>query len=179
MNMRSILLLVAAVGVAGGTAYYANAWISNERAAFQASAPIKEIVKAPTLEVLVAKKDLQPGAFVQKKDLQWLQWPEGGIVEGYAVKGEKGVDDFEGVVVRYSIGAGQPITDSRVVQPGDRGFLSAVLKPGKRAVSVPVNATTGISGFIFPGDRLQVLSIEAFLLADRPISPLLKMLFPI
>ena len=38
-----------------------------------------------------------------------------------------------------------------------RGFLAAVLEPGKRAVSVSVNPTTGISGFVFPGDRVDVI----------------------
>jgi pilus assembly protein CpaB len=43
------------------------------------------------------------------------------------------------------------------VAPGDRGFLAAVLKPGMRAVSVSVTATSGISGFVFPGDRVDLL----------------------
>jgi pilus assembly protein CpaB len=53
--------------------------------------------------------------------------------------------------------AGEPITALRVVHPGERGFLAAVLEPGKRAVSVPVDATTGISGFIFPADFVDVI----------------------
>ena len=45
-----------------------------------------------------------------------------------------------GAVVRSYIAAGEPITDGAVVKPGDRGFLAAVLNPGMRAVSVPINA---------------------------------------
>src|SRR6516162_9908115 len=37
------------------------------------------------------------------------------------------------------------------------GFLAAVLRPGMRAVSVPVTATSGISGFVFPGDQVDIL----------------------
>ncbi len=53
--------------------------------------------------------------------------------------------------------AGEPIIGSKLVRPGERGFLAAVLRPGTRAVSVPVNATSGISGFVFPGDRVDIL----------------------
>ena len=62
-----------------------------------------------------------------------------------------------GAVVRRGIGAGQPITSATVVKPGDRGFLAAVLSPGKRAVSIPINATSGNAGLIFPGDHVDLI----------------------
>ena len=43
------------------------------------------------------------------------------------------------------------------MKPGDRGFLAAALGPGMRAVTVPVSAKTGVGGFIFPGDRVDLL----------------------
>ena len=67
------------------------------------------------------------------------------------------IGDFVGAVVRSNVLPGEPITDGRIVRPGDRGFLAAVLQPGKRAISVPINATTGISGFVFPGDKVDLL----------------------
>ena len=45
--------------------------------------------------------------------------------------------------------------------PGSRGFLAAVLKPGLRAVSVPATATSTVSGFIYAGDRVDVLLTHA------------------
>ena len=53
--------------------------------------------------------------------------------------------------------AGEPVTLRKLVGPGERGFLAAALAPGMRAVTVPVNQTTGIAGFIFPGDRVDML----------------------
>ncbi len=62
--------------------------------------------------------------------------------------------------------AGSPATRSaaasrspkaRIIAPGNRGFLAAVLRPGMRAISVPVTVTSGISGFIFPGDQVDLL----------------------
>ena len=62
-----------------------------------------------------------------------------------------------GTVVRYPVTAGQPMTRGAIVGPKDRGFLAAALGPGMRAVTVPVNATTGVAGFIFPGDRVDIV----------------------
>src|SRR5262249_21137290 len=53
--------------------------------------------------------------------------------------------------------AGEPITVSALIKPGAGGFLSAVLEPGKRAVSIAVSATSGTAGFIFPGDRVDMI----------------------
>lgn len=156
MNFRSILLLVAALAAAGFTAFFARGWISAERAAMLASVPEQQDAK-PSAMVLVAKEEMKAGAFVKPDQLKWAAWPEEGITEEYIVKGKRDITDFDGAVVRNVIAAGQPITDARVVHPGDRGFLAAVLTPGMRAVSVPVNATSGISGFVFPGDWVDVV----------------------
>jgi pilus assembly protein CpaB len=58
------------------------------------------------------------------------------------------------------MGAGEPITDAKVVAPGNRGFLAVVLRPGMRAISVPITATSGISGFVFPGDHVDIMITE-------------------
>jgi pilus assembly protein CpaB len=53
--------------------------------------------------------------------------------------------------------AGQPITQGSLVRPGERGFLAAALGPGMRAITVGVSATSGVAGFVFPGDRVDIV----------------------
>jgi pilus assembly protein CpaB len=84
--------------------------------------------------------------------------------EGQAVKGESGqpagdqvTEEIIGTVVRHAITAGQPLTQGALIKPGDRGFLAAALGPGMRAVTVPVSALTGVAGFVFPGDRVDLV----------------------
>lgn len=60
-------------------------------------------------------------------------------------------------MTRHSIAPGEPVTEHRVVLAGTRGFMAAVLQPGMRAVSVPITATSAVSGFIYAGDRVDVL----------------------
>jgi pilus assembly protein CpaB len=59
--------------------------------------------------------------------------------------------------VRTAITAGQPITRGTLVFPNDRGFLAAALSPGMRAVTIPVSDLTGVAGFVFPGDRVDLM----------------------
>ena len=67
------------------------------------------------------------------------------------------VNASAGRVSRDPFAAGEPISEAKIVSPGSRGFLAAALAPGMRAVSVPVTATSGISGFVFPGDQVDIL----------------------
>ncbi len=152
---------------AGVTALYARNWLNAERAALIASMPEEKTVAAPAQLVLIASEELPAGSFVQADNLKWQPWPEDGILDSYVVKGKRELTDFVGAVARSKINTGEPLTDARVVQPGDRGFLAAVLEPGKRAVSVPVNATTGISGFVFPGDWVDVILTVNFRADDE------------
>jgi pilus assembly protein CpaB len=63
--------------------------------------------------------------------------------------------------VRYPITAGQPLTTGALVSPGDRGFLAAALAPGMRAITITVSAKTGVGGFVFPGDRVDVMLTQS------------------
>jgi pilus assembly protein CpaB len=116
--------------------------------------------------VLVAADDLPAGTLIIPEQLRWQAWPDDSLAEAYVLDGERPLEDFAGAVVRSSLAAGHPVTDAVVVRPGDRGFLAAVLRPGRRAVTVSVNATTGIAGFVFPGDRVDVILTHA--LGKRP-----------
>jgi len=60
-------------------------------------------------------------------------------------------------VVRYAVTAGQPVTRGSLVGPQDRGFLAAALGPGMRAVTVPVNTSASVAGFVFPGDHVDMV----------------------
>lgn len=153
MTLQRVLLLAVALVIAGGTALYARNWVAAERAQVRQ----EETPRPAGTFVLVAAHSLPAGTFVKVEHLRWQAWPDSGLADGYVIKGRRPLQDFVGAVVRTAVTAGQPLDDSRVVHPGDRGFLAAVLAPGMRAISVPVNATTGISGFVVPGDLVDVV----------------------
>ena len=163
MTPRTLLVAVVALSLAAGTAFFVQGWLTKQRDQLYASLP-KAAEKNDAPKVLVARKALPAGVILTAGHLEWKEWPEDGVSKTFIVQGEGDVTDksIHGAVVRRVIGAGEPVTEARVVKSGERGFLAAVLTQGMRAVSVPVNATSGISGFVFPGDRVDLILAHQF-----------------
>ncbi len=155
MQPRSVILLVVALVLAGGTAFLVNGWLAANRQVVVEQTPAAP--PPPRTEVLVVKEEIATGTFLRSEHLRWQTWPEDGVAKGYIVRGKGSEKDLEGAVVRARLYAGEPVTPERVVHRGEQGFLAAVLEPGKRAVALPVDATRGVGGFIFPGDLVDVL----------------------
>ncbi len=162
---RSVLIfaLIAFV-LTGGTVFLVNKWLQQERARMAQPASKLQPVEVATY-VMVASRDIPAGNFVAAADLRWQSWPDGSVPSQYVVragvaKGDEIMQNFVGAVVRAGVVAGQPLSRDVVVRPGDRGFLAAVLRPGTRAMSVPVTETSGVAGLVFPGDRVDIVLLH-------------------
>ena len=155
MNARTLMMLLVIAVIGLGGVYFGRQWLQSQRPV----APPAQVtmVEPADVRVLVAAQDIATGHFIDPQDIRWQAWPEEGSFETYFVEGRNSQSDVIGAVLRHPITAGDPITIGRIVRPGDRGFVAAVLAPGMRAVSVPVDATTGVAGFVLPGDRVDVL----------------------
>jgi pilus assembly protein CpaB len=159
MNSKRMGFLLLAILVAGATAFLARAWLEAERAAIVAQAVSQRPVTQakPAIQVLVARNAIRTGQIIKPDDLRWQPWPQGALPPSYVVEGKRPIADFVGAVARSSFHVGEPIVEIEIVMPGSRGFLAAVLRAGMRAVSVPATATSAVSGFIYAGDRVDVL----------------------
>lgn len=153
MDRKKLLLLLAAVIVAAGAALLARSMFSS--AAAPAQAAVAKDRQGP--RVLVARRTLNVGTIVSADAVAFQPWPADLIQDAYYLSDSASMDKLLGTVVRHAITAGEPVTKDALVSPGDRGFLAAALMPGMRAVTVPVSARTGGGGFIFPGDRVDVV----------------------
>jgi pilus assembly protein CpaB len=102
---------------------------------------------------------LPVGTIIDAEAFKYQMWPQGLVQPAYFIKGENSVNpaDLIGTVVRNEITAGQPISRGALIKPGERGFLAAALGPGMRAVTVAVSSTSGVAGFVFPGDRVDIV----------------------
>lgn len=154
MDTRKVILLVGALLVAGVTAFFARTLIMGSSAPQATAAPVV-VQEGP--QVLVATRALPVGTILDPTALKFQPWPKEQIENAYFQKDGTDLNAMLGTVVRLPIAAGQPITQGAVVKPGDRGFLAAALGPGMRAVTVPVSATTSVAGFVFPGDRIDLV----------------------
>ena len=161
MDSRKVVLLVGALVVAALTAFFARALLMGS-ASPQAAAmgmPVAAPVDGP--EVLVATKALPVGTIIDASALTFKPWPKELVDNAYFLRANVNVQSLQGTVVRSAITAGQPLTQGALVKPGDRGFLAAALGPGMRAVTVPVSAQAAVAGFVFPGDRIDLVLTQS------------------
>jgi pilus assembly protein CpaB len=154
MDVKKLALLVGALVIAVITAVMAKNMFAGAGAQQAVAAPVPSGPK-----VLVAKKALPVGTIIDADSLTYQPWPKELMQSAYYVEGSPDGDTkaLLGTVVRNPVTAGQPLTRGSLVGPKDRGFLAAALGPGMRAITVPVNASTGVAGFVFPGDRVDMV----------------------
>jgi pilus assembly protein CpaB len=163
MVIRVTFFLLMALGLIGfGTV----AWISTrpppQAAAAAAAAPTK-------VTVLVAARAVRAGSLLKPEDLKAKE----------LLQTDAGTDSnpdnpdirrsLAGAMVRRSLSVGDVLRSADVMRPGDHGFLAAVLEPGKRAVTVGVDAITGSAGLIWPGDRVDLILTQTLADATRPM----------
>src|SRR3546814_89662 len=154
MDTRKIMLIVGALVVAIGAAFGVNQMMRG------ASAPQARAAAAPEINgpmILVATRQLPTGTIIGPDSFRYQPWPKDLVEQAYFLKEKTDVNTLVGTVVRFPITAGEPLTQGALVHPDDRGFLAAALGPGMRAVTVKVSKEEGVAGFVFPGDRVDVL----------------------
>ena len=153
MDRKKLVLLIAALAVAIVTALAARSLFAGAATPQAEAAPAQP--QGP--KVLVAKRALPVGTIITADAIGFQLWPQELVQHAYFIDGESDMTKLLGTVVRHPLTAGEPVTRGALVAPGDRGFLAAALGAGMRAVTVPVSAQTGVGGFIFPGDRVDVM----------------------
>jgi len=153
MDVKKVALLVGALVIAVVTAVMAKNMFAGAGAQQAAAAPTVPV--GP--KVLVAKKALPVGTIIDADSFSFQPWPKELMQGAYYVENQPDSKNLAGTVVRYAIAAGQPITRGSLVGPEDRGFLAAALGAGMRAVTVPVTSSSGVAGFIFPGDHVDMV----------------------
>lgn len=114
--------------------------------------------EAPRLQVIVANADIVAGQFVRADThLALADWPKENITDAMLTNENSKVSDFDGAVARRAFAKGEPMLKNQMVRSTEGGFMAAVLDGGKRAVSIAVDSTSGNAGFIFPGDRVDLI----------------------
>jgi pilus assembly protein CpaB len=130
----------------------------------QVPVQVTEKAPAPLTRYLVAARPLKAGTLTRDEDFR--SEPLDSVPPG-AIRDTP--DDrirLLGSLVRKNLDTGSPVTSGNVLPRGDRGFLASVLEPGTRAISIKVNAESGVSGLIMPGDYVDVVLTQVAEKAD-------------
>ena len=156
MLARIALFALMAIGLAG---FGAVTWIS-----LHPQGPATETAVAPVndkVPVLVAAKALRAGSLLKPEDLTALEMPPKDVPVGAWRDAPAVRADLLGAMIRRNLTAGEVVLPADALHPGDRGFLAAVLGSGMRAVTVGVDAVSGIAGLIWPGDRVDLILTQS------------------
>ena len=133
-------MLVLAIGMGMAAVAMAAVWLNSRESLL-------------TTHVVVAKEDVQIGTRLQPGMLQVVDWPSASPLKNPLTSIEQATDR----VVNMPLVKGEPISMSKLAAKGETGGLSAVLREGRRAVTVKVNEIVGVAGFALPGNYVDVM----------------------
>ncbi|WP_101340052.1 Flp pilus assembly protein CpaB [Cereibacter azotoformans] len=154
--MRLIFLFVLMVGIAlaGFAVYMAQGYISQTQVALEKEREARKRL-GPMVEVFVTNKPLNYGAPLSREDVQKILWPANALPETIfkdetALFPETGKPRY----VLRQMEKFEPVLAVKVTEPGVEAGLR--LASGMRAFAIKVDVASGVSGFLQPGDRVDV-----------------------
>lgn len=150
--MKPMVIVVIVAGLAAGmTALLARSWLDR-----QASARTEH---PEAVQVLIVARKVAPGTVLQSDDLRYEAWPASLSLPRLIVRND--TDDpkarYVGQMARRGLAEGEPLTVDAINATGDLGLMASRLTPGMRAVSVAITNSSAVSGFITPGDRVDIV----------------------
>jgi pilus assembly protein CpaB len=119
-----------------------------------------------TIGYFVAARPLPRGTLAREEDFEVRSVPPDSVPSGAILDTPDGRIGLRGSLVRKFLDAGSAVTSQDILRPRDRGFLASVLAPDSRAISIKVDAESGVSGLIWPGDYVDVVLTQVVDKAD-------------
>ncbi len=106
----------------------------------------------PTKVILVTAAQVDAGSLLTSDNLAQKEIPITEMAKEYNLDTPDIRRGLMGAMVKRNLGSGEAIRSDDLMRPSDHGFMAAVLSPGMRAVTINVDAASGSSGLIWPGD---------------------------
>lgn len=155
MSKMRIVMFAVAIGSAVTAGLLAKGIIGKK----PAQTPAIAVPKIETMDVLVAAKDIETGEKLAAGSVVWKSWPK-NVVQDVMITRDEMPDAEEKLAESRALVPmfeGETILEKKVVNPGEGGFMSAVLPKGMRATSVAISNRSSAGGFILPNDRVDVI----------------------
>lgn len=157
MRMVFGLVLVLGLGLAGFAVYMAQGFISKTQAELEHERQAR-LKRVPTVEVFVVNRALKYGEQLQMEDVQKIAWPENALPEAVFTDEALLFPDANAkprTVVR-AMEKFEPLLAIKLSEPGEDAGITSRLTRGMRAFAIKVDVTSGVSGFLRPGDRVDI-----------------------
>lgn len=151
------LVLLVGIGLAGSAVYLAKDYINQQQAQL-AEAEAAKLAIVPTVEVYVVNKQMRYGQRLTMEDVNKVRWPEQAVPEGAFISEEtlfpQGSEELRSVL--RTMEPNEAVMAVKVTEPGQDAGVSSRLSPGMRAFAIRTDVTSGVSGFLRPGDRVDI-----------------------
>ncbi|WP_249157912.1 Flp pilus assembly protein CpaB [Bradyrhizobium jicamae] len=125
----------------------------------------------PTASYFVAAHPLPRGTLARDEDFTVRSVSPDSVPAGAILDTPDARIGLRGSLVRNFLDTGAPVTSKDVVRPRERGFLASVLAPDSRAISINVDAASGVSGLVWPGDYVDVVLTQESTAASEKQNP--------
>jgi pilus assembly protein CpaB len=171
LRLSIIMVLVLAASALGLIAYSMNQ-PKTEVALAAAPKIVEKAPEAPTVGYFIAAHPLPRGTLARDEDFTVRAVASSNDVPAGAITDTPdGKIGLRGSLVRNFLDTGSPVTAKDILRPRERGFLASVLAPDSRAISINVDAASGVSGLIWPGDRVDVVMTQETTTASDKKNP--------
>jgi pilus assembly protein CpaB len=153
MRILAFLVLGFGIALAGGGVYYVSEYLKQQSVGN---------VRPDLVRVLAARDALARGDLLDVDRLKWTGWPSGSVPEG-AYTSAEALLGVAGDQIRYvtrSFEPGELILEGKITKPNGPPPFSFILGPDMRAVSLPIDAVSSVSGFISAGDQVDIQLIH-------------------
>lgn len=157
--MRAVfgLVLIVGMGLAGFAIYMVQGYFQQQNAALAAqNAAMAEAV--PTVDVYAVNRVITHGEQISPEDVLMIRYAEPFLPEGVFRTEEElfpaGTDSLR--VALRQMEPNEPVLAVKVTGPGEVAGIAALLSRGMRAFAIEVDVSSGVSGFLSPGDRVDV-----------------------
>ena len=155
MLFRNALLILGVICIVSGLAL-GYAWVTSQDTPVEA-APEARAPEPAKIAVMSASHDIASGTLLQQGDILWKDIAPSEIRPGNLVRGQASETEFVGALTKRDFASGDSLTSGDLLKHNDRRFLAAALKPGNRAISIPVDSAQSAYGLIEPGNYVDVI----------------------
>ena len=149
MQRRNLVLTGIALVIGLFAVIIANAYFTGREEQQEAIAEAQRLQR-----IVVASQDVGFGSPLSAANMRLVNWPAASVPNGAFTSMEDATRG--GRVALRPIVVGEPVLASKVSGTDGRAVLSANLPKGKLAYTIPINTTSGVAGYVRPGDVVDV-----------------------
>ena len=157
MRVMFAVVLLLGLGLAGFAVFQTNQYVAQIEAELVQARSMQTTTSVETVDVYIVRRNFSYGERLTPGDVMTAQFPANAVPVGsYTSMDYLFPNNLPHRTVLRAMDTNEPILVSKLTEPGKEAGITSHLRPGMRAFTIDVNQTTGVAGFLRPGDYVDV-----------------------